>query len=357
MGFLGTILGFIERLIKLIFRVNEEKLYGLDHAILNIEVPPRSMWMNMGYWRVRAHFMYAINSLTSCQDTRSFPEACEALLEQILVTAGLLNEDKTPVGSIPSNGNEKLQQQNAIKLIDVGIGCGDQSLYLTRKLSTAGTGAQRRPLVESYVGVTFARSQADFARERLLKRTSDSTESWTPDIRIFAADAAKPASWKPRLKTAVLNNHNDSTNQQTWLLALDTLYHFKPSRTPLFNHAYHDLHASLMAFDLLLSDTSSLSNKLLIRLICLVSGIPYSNLLTTKQYADMLVQAGYDREMIEMRDISEYVFSGIANYITEKDRELKGFGMGVGKFKVPRWVFGWWAKTGVIRGVVVVARR
>jgi hypothetical protein len=28
-------------------------LYGLDHAILSVEVPPaRGMWMNMGYWKV-----------------------------------------------------------------------------------------------------------------------------------------------------------------------------------------------------------------------------------------------------------------------------------------------------------------
>jgi hypothetical protein len=28
-------------------------LYRLDHGILNVEVPPVSMWMNMGYWKVR----------------------------------------------------------------------------------------------------------------------------------------------------------------------------------------------------------------------------------------------------------------------------------------------------------------
>lgn len=53
MGFLSTFLSFIERLIRLFIGANEEKLYGLDHAILNVEAPPRSMWMNMGYWKVR----------------------------------------------------------------------------------------------------------------------------------------------------------------------------------------------------------------------------------------------------------------------------------------------------------------
>ena len=25
-------------------------LYGLEHALLNLEIPPKDMWMNMGYW-------------------------------------------------------------------------------------------------------------------------------------------------------------------------------------------------------------------------------------------------------------------------------------------------------------------
>lgn len=28
-------------------------LYKLDHGILNVDVPPASMWMNMGFWKVR----------------------------------------------------------------------------------------------------------------------------------------------------------------------------------------------------------------------------------------------------------------------------------------------------------------
>ena len=31
----------------------DHDLYGLDHGILNVGVPPASMWMNMGFWEVR----------------------------------------------------------------------------------------------------------------------------------------------------------------------------------------------------------------------------------------------------------------------------------------------------------------
>jgi hypothetical protein len=34
-------------------------LYGLDHAILNVpDLRTRTMWMNMGYWRVSAFFLF-----------------------------------------------------------------------------------------------------------------------------------------------------------------------------------------------------------------------------------------------------------------------------------------------------------
>lgn len=30
----------------------KKKIYGLHHAILNIDVPPKTTWMNLGYWEV-----------------------------------------------------------------------------------------------------------------------------------------------------------------------------------------------------------------------------------------------------------------------------------------------------------------
>jgi len=31
----------------------DNAIYNLDHGRLNIELPPKTMWMNMGYWEVR----------------------------------------------------------------------------------------------------------------------------------------------------------------------------------------------------------------------------------------------------------------------------------------------------------------
>jgi hypothetical protein len=38
--------------LKRALRKPRANVYGLDHAVLNIQLPPQSMWMNMGYWEV-----------------------------------------------------------------------------------------------------------------------------------------------------------------------------------------------------------------------------------------------------------------------------------------------------------------
>ncbi|KAF7115216.1 hypothetical protein CNMCM5793_001643 [Aspergillus hiratsukae] len=341
-----------------------KELYGLDHAILSVEVPPmKGMWMNMGYWK----------------HTSSFPEACEALLEQVLITAKLLNEDRTRIKFGADAVSKSGSFLHEIKLVDVGIGCGDQSLYLTRQLSrttdirTASAGGMReahsvRPLFDSYVGLTVVKSQADFAKDRLSQVRSttelERTSQETPDVKIFAANAADPSSWELSLKRAVFDTSVKSEAIQeyikkthTWLLALDTLYHFQPSRERLFKCANQDMQASIMAFDLLLSDQATPWERFVLRLMCLISGIPYGNFVTKTGYRRLLTQAGYESNLIEMRDISEHVFPGIAKFLKRQDAELSKYGMTIGKFKGAAKAFDWWGQTGVIRGVIVVARR
>lgn len=241
-------------------------------------------------------------------------------------------------------------------------------------------------MFDSYVGMTIAPSQAEFARKRmerldweekedeemskesgLYKRTR--TRTRTPNVHLFCADAAKPEYWSDDIQLALQSlpsppkSQNQNQNEpkkeeetQTYLLALDTLYHFHPSRTPLLTHTTTTLHATLMTFDLLLAPTTTPLQRLILRLICAVSGTPYANFLTQDEYVDMLVRAGYPREGIVVRDVSGCVFGGIARFIEKKDEELGVFGLSVGRFKGAGRVFGWWAQSGVVRGVIVVAR-
>lgn len=51
-------LGFVKRLLG----GARNDVYGLDHAVLNVQLPPQSMWMNMGYWEVGLISKQSLNS-------------------------------------------------------------------------------------------------------------------------------------------------------------------------------------------------------------------------------------------------------------------------------------------------------
>jgi hypothetical protein len=117
------------------------------------------------------------------------------------------------------------------------------------------------------------------------------------------------------------------------------------------------MQASIMAFDLLLSDQATPWERFVLRLMCLVAGMPYGNFVTKTGYKKILTEAGYESTLIEMRDISEQVFPGIAKFLRKQDAELSKYGMTIGRYKGAANAFDWWGQTGVVRGVIVVVRR
>lgn len=182
-------------------------------------------------------------------------------------------------------------------------------------------------------------------------------------IKLFCADAAKPKTWTKDIQEATSTKKVDTDvasktpHQATWVLALDTLYHFIPSREPIFHHAFGELNASIMAFDLLLSETPSHWDLILLRLVSFFAATPFSNFLTATEYRKQLLAAGYDRNKVEIRDISDHVFAGMVAFIERRDRELKTTGMNIGRYRMAGKVFKWWARSGIVRGCIVVARR
>ncbi|KAJ5402858.1 uncharacterized protein N7487_008754 [Penicillium crustosum] len=356
--------------LKRALRKPHTNVYGLDHAVLNIQLTQQSMWMNMGYWEY----------------TNDFPEACQALLDQVL-TAALSTE-----------------KASAVRILDVGCGCGDQSLYLTKALncsssksqfsSESGTGTATpasvssipsdiqpsksglrhrhsktnlpsSPLVrlDSYIGITLEPAQAALGSSRLHHMQRESEDFIQADI--FCADAAVPSSWTGELKKSITAleeasnkpNGNENEDTSTWLLALDTIYHFRPSRLPLLTYAQNTLNASFMAFDLILSNDITWYEKILLRLVCWGTNSPFGNFVSEEEYVKLLVTAGYDPGFIQIRDVSQHVFGGLAGFIKRRAEEARPFGIKLGKFRAASVVFGWWAKGRVVRGVVVVARK
>lgn len=295
-----------------------------------------------------------------------------------------------------------------MRILDVGCGCGDQSLYLTKVLncssstSQSGSGSQTGtatpasvssipssiqpsksglryrhsktnlqssslPCLDSYIGITLEPAQAALGSSRIHNMQRESEDFIQADI--FCADAAVPSSWTGELKKSITaleessnkqnENKNKSENEDTstWLLALDTIYHFRPSRLPLLTYAQHTLNASFMAFDLILSNDITWYEKILLRLVCWGMNSPFENFISEKEYVELLVTAGYNPAFIQIRDVSQHVFGGLAGFIKRRAEEAKPFGIKLGKFRAVRFVFGWWAKGRVVRGVVVVARK
>jgi len=294
------------------------------------------------------------------KDTKDFPRACQALLEEVLKAAGLLTPNGSPTTVLPGRWNT---------IVDLGFGCGDQTLYLSQNIRKSVDNRESShhltdlPLFDSYTGITIDFGQANYACGRLHAHNLLDE----PRILLFCADAANPKSWEAKeeltgkmagnKKRTVLPPLTTRTkDKHRWFLALDCLYHFSPSREPILNHAFKEAEASIMAFDLLLSDNASAVARFLLSQLGKLMGCPSNAFITESEYRVLLVSAGYSNGNIYFKDISEHVFAPLTNFLSKRDTLLQSFGWGLGKLGVAKKLFEWWAKSGVVRGMIVVAK-
>lgn len=253
-----------------------------------------------------------------------------------------------------------LKKDSVIAKASASVSGSDADPVLRKRATGAAQQNQSQPLLDSYIGITLEPAQAQLAATRVCNMHNDSeNESRQTSAQIFCADAANPSSWTGDLQSSISNMATSSQdpNTATWLLALDTMYHFRPSRDPIVQYAHNTLRASLMAFDLILAERVSWRDRLILRLVCWLTGSPFSNFISRQEYIDLLVAAGYDRSMIEVRDVSSHVFCGLAGFLGRRVDEARPFGIKMDKFRAARVVFDWWARSGIVRGVVVVAGR
>ncbi|UKZ66096.1 uncharacterized protein TrAtP1_007278 [Trichoderma atroviride] len=263
LGFLAGCAAIIVVLALVAFSlIKSGDVYGLGHWKLNVKAPFPSMWMNLGYW-----------TNDDGSSIQHLDEAARNMLLHILKAAGLVS-NKTA--------------RNSVAVLDVGFGCGDQTVALAELIQ-----APSRPL--RYVGLTLNETQRQAAQQRLDASlvAADSKHVDNLSIKLFQADAAKPQSWDKAITTAV-DTLSDKASER-WLLGLDCLYHFSPSRKPIFQHASQTLDANVMAFDLILGDNTTLWQTLAVRLLGFILLCPWQTFLTEAQYREQLVECGYDR--------------------------------------------------------------
>ncbi|KAM4064438.1 hypothetical protein HRG_006248 [Hirsutella rhossiliensis] len=303
--------------------------YSLGHWKLNVRTPLDSMWMNLGYWKA-----------ADGKPVHHFDEACLGLLTEILKTAGLLDQNTTSAS-------------RTLSILDLGFGCGDQTWALARLLRPRSSDHFR------YVGLTLDESQLRTAM-RKLHRELASPANVNPvleraSFHLYCANAAKPDSWTPAARGAV-QGLADPDRTDRWLLALDCLYHFSPSRKPIFQYAAWKLDANVMAFDLILNEKASRRDKLLVRAVGLMMSCPLHTFLTEDQYRAQMVECGYDGGGVVIRDISDDVYAGVANYLRRQEEALSLYGVSIGGFKLAGRLFDWFNKSRVVKASIVVGR-
>lgn len=242
--------------------------------------------------------------------------------------------------------------RDSVAVLDVGFGCGDQTVALAELIQ-----ATSRPQFR-YVGLTLNETQRQAAQQRLdgSLLAADKKDTGNLSVKLFQADAAKPESWDKPITTAI-DNLSDTAFSERWLLGLDCLYHFSPSRKPIFKHASQKIDANVMAFDLILGDNASLWQTLAVRLLGFVLLCPWQTFLTEAQYREQLVECGYDRGDIEIKDISDHVFAGLAGFLQRQDAALKPYGISLTGYSAVGRVYDWLDRTRVLKGVIVVGRK
>lgn len=210
------------------------------------------------------------------------------------------------------------------------------------------------------MGLTLDETQLQAASRTTYREIAASDGRFTPDsFRLFCANASRPAAWNPRVREAVesLAGDDDERFQERWLLALDCIYYFKPSRKPVLEYAARHLGAGAMAFDLVLNPEASLRDRFAVRAVGFMMGCPLGTFLTIDEYKDQLVECGYERDGITIRDISEHVFPGVVDFIAMQERALSQYGISLGGFKLAGRLFDWFGRTQVVKAVIVVARK
>lgn len=184
----------------------------------------------------------------------------------------------------------------------------------------------------SLKGVTSERSQYTISRERF------------PEVDFVHADAITYVS---SLEEGTVD----------CIIGLDCVYHFSlryeflKQSSRLVRPGGH-----LALTDLILGPNTTFSQRLLLRLICALTSSPFANFKPQKEYLQDYKEAGF--KDIEMEDISEVVFLGLAGFLGRHRRLMKGLGIGGrwGGYLAFKKVLEWWS-TGVVRFVVITAKK
>ncbi|KAK4498684.1 hypothetical protein PRZ48_009194 [Zasmidium cellare] len=298
-------------------------MYGLEHTYFNMNLEPETMWENVGYWKdANGHF----------------PTACRDLFEKMLTITGALDNGPTSI-------------------LELGCGCVETAYHM---LST------RPQNLVNYVGLNINGIQARFCQERLEDwKLKHGKPEQLQTLRAFNADAAQPATWSKEVRETVESfmipsptTPAEKAPARKWLFCVDCLYHFRAGREGILTYAREKFGTSLVATDFLIPEKLSFVERWILWATLTGIQVPWWNRLTKQQYIDLLVRSGYDRNSIQIIDITEHAFTPYADFLsaqTAKWDEVGGSVAAIRPFVHWGWALRYWGWAGTLRSVIIVA--
>ncbi|KAL4912529.1 hypothetical protein BDW62DRAFT_194290 [Aspergillus aurantiobrunneus] len=285
--------------------------YGLENLWFNADLEPQTMWVNLGYWENATHPS----------------KACANLFRKLLETAGV-------------------SAQEHFSIVEVGCGCAETAQVLLKDFPRQCT---------QWVGLTISPIQVEIANARLQKTQRVEGKQGSSPYQIFLADAAKPETWSSEI------NESIHSLPSPWLVALDTLVDFRPSRKAILSYARQELGASVAITDHLKKEAANLSALDRVKLwgSFRLLDTPLYQVLTRRQYVDMLVECGYKRDRIQIVPYSEHAYAPYSRFIEQQGQrwqEMGGSKWDYMDFSLAGWVTGWWARSGLVEACMIVAR-
>lgn len=116
--------------------------------------------------------------------------------------------------------------------------------------------------------------------------------------------------------------------------------------------------ASLVATDYIQPEGMSLTQRFLLCAFLDAIQVPWSNRSTKKEYIDMLVRCGYEKESLQIIDITDHVWGDYANFLkvqANRWNEIGGSAAAIRPFVHFGWVMRYFAWAGTLRQIIVVA--
>ncbi|KAI8333241.1 S-adenosyl-L-methionine-dependent methyltransferase [Blakeslea trispora] len=244
----------------------QSELYGLRNLLVNLELPPKSAWFNMGLWN---------------QPNLTYSQACQNLVCKV---------------------TEQCSLQSNSSILDVGFGCGDSCFFLAEHHQS------------KVKGITNEQSQLTIASKRMPDHLKENVS-----LVLGSADdlPTHTSSEKYDVVLSIDSAYHFNTRCAFLKNAFDCLKE-EGGKIGLYD----------LAIDLNFWEKSTPFQKQMVQWICTAVHIPVENLVTVDTYQQQLKEIGYNSVQINVLE-REQVFGGLSACFQKQHQLALEHGIGI----------------------------